>query len=37
MVTTHPSSVLRMPDEPSRRKARAALVADLKKARKAVG
>jgi DNA polymerase len=36
MVTAHPSSILRMPDEPSRRKARAALVDDLKKARKAV-
>lgn len=35
MVTTHPSAILRMPDEASRRQARAALVADLRKARKA--
>ncbi len=36
MVTTHPSSILRMPDEPSRHAARAALTEDLKKARKAL-
>ncbi len=37
MVTAHPSSILRMPDEPARQKARAALVADLRKAMKAAG
>jgi DNA polymerase len=35
MVTTHPSSILRMPDQPSRHKARAALVEDIKAAVKA--
>ncbi len=35
MVTTHPSAILRMPDEPSRRKARAALIEDIKAAVKA--
>jgi len=35
MVTTHPSAILRMPDEPSRRTARAALVEDIKAAMKA--
>lgn len=35
MVTTHPSSILRMPDQESRHKARAALIEDLKAARKA--
>jgi uracil-DNA glycosylase len=35
MATTHPSSILRMPDQPSRHKARAALVADIKAAMKA--
>jgi len=32
MVTTHPSSILRMPDQESRHQARAALVEDLKAA-----
>ena len=32
MVTTHPSAILRMPDEPSRQRARAALLEDFKKA-----
>jgi uracil-DNA glycosylase family protein len=35
MATTHPSSILRMPDQPSRHKARAALVQDIKAAMKA--
>jgi len=35
MVTTHPSAILRLPDEASRRKARAALVEDIKAAMKA--
>jgi uracil-DNA glycosylase len=35
MATTHPSSILRMPDQPSRHKARAALVQDIKAAVKA--
>jgi DNA polymerase len=35
MVTTHPSAILRMPDEPSRHRARAALVEDIKAAVKA--
>src|SRR5262249_8183470 len=35
MATTHPSSILRMPDQPSRHKARAALIADIKAAMKA--
>ena len=32
MATTHPSSILRIPDQASRRKARAALVEDIKAA-----
>ena len=32
MATTHPSSILRMPDQPSRHKARAALIKDIKAA-----
>jgi len=35
MATTHPSSILRMPDQPSRHRARAALVQDIKAAMKA--
>ena len=35
MATTHPSSILRMPDQSSRHKARAALVEDIKAAMKA--
>jgi len=35
MATTHPSSILRMPDQPARHKARAALVEDIKAAVKA--
>ena len=34
MATTHPSSILRMPDQPSRHKARAALIKDIKAAMK---
>jgi DNA polymerase len=34
MVTSHPSAILRMPDELSRRRARAALVEDIKAAMK---
>lgn len=37
IVTTHPSAILRMPDEASRRAGFAALVADLKAAAKAAG
>jgi DNA polymerase len=37
MATTHPSSILRIPDQPSRHKARAALVEDIKAAVKAAG
>jgi len=32
MATTHPSAILRMPDQASRQKARAALVEDIKAA-----
>jgi uracil-DNA glycosylase len=35
MVTTHPSSILRMPDQASRHKARIALIEDIKAAAKA--
>jgi uracil-DNA glycosylase family protein len=35
MTTTHPSSILRIPDQPSRHKARAALIEDIKAAIKA--
>ena len=35
MATTHPSAILRMPDEVSRRKARAALIEDIKAAKEA--
>jgi len=35
MATTHPSAILRMPDQPSRHKARAALIKDIKAAMRA--
>jgi len=37
MATTHPSAILRMPDQPSRHKARAALIKDIKAAMRAAG